>query len=102
MERDPCVTRDRARLIPDPAAAGPWTAGSLHGRVVIGILGAEIERLHGDPAYMPARLTVDMPRSPSLEPLDVVTRVVRDGHRIKVIDAELISEGKSAGRATCQ
>ena len=102
MEKDPFFTRDGARLVPNACAAGPWTAGSLHGRVVIGILGTEIERLHGDPAYMPARPTVDMYRLPSLEPLQVVTRVVRDGHRIKVIDAELISEGKSAGRATCQ
>jgi hypothetical protein len=102
MNRDPFFTRDGARLVPNACAAGPWTAGSLHGRVVIGLLAAEIERLHGDPAYMPARLTVDMHRSPSLEPLEVVTSVVRDGHRIKVIDAELISEGKSAGRATCQ
>jgi hypothetical protein len=70
--------------------------------VVIGILGAEIERLHGDAAYMPARLTVDLYRAPSLAPLQVVTKVVRDGHRIRVVDAELISEGRSMARASCQ
>lgn len=94
--------RDGDWLVPTERALGPWTAGALHGRVVIGILGAEIERQHGDAAYMPARLTVDLYRAPSLAPLKVETRLARDGHRIKVVDAELISEGRSGGRATCQ
>jgi hypothetical protein len=99
---EPFFRRDGALLIPTERALGPWTAGALHGRVVIAVLGAEIERLHGDPAYMPARLTVDLYRAPALAPLEVATRVVRDGYRIKVVDAELISEGRSAGRASCQ
>jgi len=102
MEKEPFFTRDGARLIPNLCARGPWTAGSLHGRVVIGLLAAEIERQHGDPAYMPARLTVDLYKSPTMAPLEVVTRVIRDGHRIKVVDAEMFSEGQSAGRASCQ
>jgi hypothetical protein len=102
LENEPFFTRDGEHLVPNKCALGPWTAGSLHGRVVIGLLGAEIERRHGDAAYMPARLTVDLYRAPRLAPLEVVTRVVRDGHRIKVVDAELISEGQSAGRASCQ
>lgn len=99
---EPFFHRDGDRLIPTEQAKGPWKAGTLHGRVIIGLLAAEIERQHGDPAYLPARLTVDMYRAPTMSPLHVETRVVRDGHRIRVIDADLICEGKSAGRATCQ
>src|SRR6185436_21133659 len=62
----------------------------------------EIERQYRTPDYMPARLTVDMYKLPDLSPVEVVTRVVKDGYRIKVIDAEFISGGVSAGRATCQ
>jgi len=101
-DNEPFFTRDGARLIPNECALGPWTAGSLHGRVVIGLLAAEIERQHGDADYMPARLTVDLYRAPGMAPIEVVTRRVRDGHRIRVVDAELFSEGKSAGRASCQ
>jgi hypothetical protein len=43
-----------------------------------------------------------MYRLPDLSPVEVVTRVVKDGYRIKVVDAEFISGGESAGRATCQ
>ncbi|MBV1691269.1 thioesterase family protein [Novosphingobium sp. G106] len=101
-DAEPFFQRDGDRLVATWQARGPWKANSLHGRVIAGLLAAEIERNHGDPELMPVRLTVDMYRAPSMEPLHVETRIVRDGHRIKVIDADLISEGRSAGRATCQ
>jgi hypothetical protein len=102
MSNPPFFTLDGDRYVPTSAARGPWNPNSLHGRVIAGLLGAEIERRHGDPAFTPARLTVDMYRLPDLSPVEVVTRVVREGYRIKVIDAEFISAGVSAGRATCQ
>jgi hypothetical protein len=102
MVNEPFFTIEGAHYVPTPAARGPWNSNSLHGRVIAGLLGAEIERLHGSPDFMPARLTVDMYRLPDLSPVEVVVRPVREGKRIKVIDAEFISGGVSAGRATCQ
>jgi hypothetical protein len=102
MANEPFFTTDGTHYVPTPAARGPWNPNSLHGRVIAGLLGAEIERLHGDPAFIPARLTVDMYRLPDLSPVEVVTTVVRAGNRIRVVDAEFISGGVSAGRATCQ
>lgn len=102
MSNPPFFIVDGDHYVPTSASRGPWNPNSLHGRVIAGLLGAEIERLHGDPAFIPARLTVDMYRLPNLSPVEVVTRVVREGQRIKVIDAEFISGGVSAGRATCQ
>ena len=102
MTKEPFFARDGERFVPGPVSSGPWDPKSLHGRVVVGLLGREIERRHGDPEFMPARLTVDMYRLPDLSPVEVVTRVVRDGKRIKVIDAEFISAGVPVARATCQ
>ncbi|HEX7948177.1 MAG TPA: acyl-CoA thioesterase domain-containing protein [Phenylobacterium sp.] len=102
MANEPFFRKDGDTFIPTSAGVGPWTATSLHGRLIIGLLGAEIERQYRTPEYMPSRLTVDMYRLPDLSPVEVVTRVVKDGYRIKVIDAEFISGGQSAGRATCQ
>lgn len=102
MPNPPFFTIDGDKYVPTTASRGPWDPNSLHGRVIIGLLGAEIERLYGAPEFIPARLTVDMYRLPDLSPVEVVTRVVREGYRIKVIDAEFISGGVSAGRATCQ
>lgn len=98
----PFFTRDGDFLHPSDATRGPWTPNSLHGRVIIGLLGAEIERMHGAPEYHPARLTVEMYRAPPLVPLEVRTRLLRDGHRIKVVEAEILADGQSAARATCQ
>ena len=102
MANEPFFRIEGTHYVPTAAARGPWNPNSLHGRVIAGLLGAEIERLHGSPEFMPARLTVDMYRLPDLSPVEVVVRPVREGKRIKVIDAEFISGGASAGRATCQ
>ena len=103
MKKQPFFTRDGDRFLPTPACRGPWNPNSMHGRVVIGLLGQEIERRHGGPDYLPARLTVDMYRLPEIHsPCEVTTRIVRDGRRIKVIDAEFFSGGVSMGRATSQ
>lgn len=102
MTNEPFFQKDGNLFVPTRAGIGPWDKNSLHGRVIIGLLGAEIERRHGSSEYMPARLTVDMYKLPDLSPVEVVTRTIKDGYRIKVIDAEFISGGVSAGRATCQ
>jgi hypothetical protein len=102
MTNEPFFMIEGTHYVPTAAARGPWNPNSLHGRVIAGLLGAEIERLHGSPEFIPARLTVDMYRLPDLSPVEIVTKVVRAGKRIQVIDAEFISGGVSAGRATCQ
>jgi len=102
MQQTPFFTRDGERFVPTDISRGPWGPSSLHGRVVIGLLGAEIERRHSEPEFIPARLTVDMFKLPDLSPLEVRTRVVRDGYRIRVIEAELFSAGASVALATSQ
>jgi len=93
MDNEPFFTRDGAAFIPTLSSRGPWDPKSLHGRVVIGLLGARIEALHGGPEFTPARLTVDMYRLPGLDPITVTTRLARDGYRIKVVEAELFGAG---------
>ncbi len=102
MENDAFLKRDGESYIPGPASRGPWSPDSLHGRVIIALLGFELERLHGGGEWMPVRLTVDMYRLPDFSPITAVTRVVRGGKRIKVVDCELMSGGVSLARGTCQ
>ncbi len=79
MDNTPFFTREGHRYQPTPVSRGPWDPRSLHGRVVVGLLGAVIEQRHGDRAYTPARLTLDMHRLPGLDPIEVTTRAVREG-----------------------
>ena len=102
MSNEPFFAKQGDAYVPSRSCAGPWDPNSLHGRVIVGLLGHVLEQRHGGPDYLPARLTVDMYKLPDLSPVEIVTRVIKDGYRIKVVDAEFISAGVSAGRATCQ
>lgn len=86
---------------PTPATRGPWDPRSLHGRVIAGLLAHQLEVEHGDEAFQAARLTVDMFRVAPMKPVRVPTRVVRDGNRIRVVDASMVAEdGTEIARAT--
>ena len=102
MTNQPFFTTDRGAYIPTDSARGPWDPNSLHGRVIIGLLAFAIEQRHGADDFVPARLTVDMFRLPDLSPIEVKTRLVRDGLRIRVIEAEFFSAGVAMARASCQ
>ena len=90
-KNQPFFTHDRVHdaFMPTPVANGPWDLNSLHGRVVVGLLAHVIEQRHGSDDFVPARLTVDMFRLPNTTtPIEVKTKRVRDGMRIKVVEAE--------------
>lgn len=98
----PYFLREDDRYLPTEASRGYWTPDSLNGRLVVGLTGFEIERVHGDPDWLPARLTVDMYRLPTMAPIEVTTRVVRAGGRLKLIEADFLSDGQPMARASCQ
>ncbi len=94
-------TRDGDSYLPTDICRGPWDPNSLHGRVVAGLLAFEIEQRWLDPAFHPARLTVDLYRLPKFATCQVTSDLVRDGNRIRIVDAEFINDGVSVGRASC-
>jgi hypothetical protein len=102
MKNQPFFRREGNLYVPNPVSRGPWSPTSLHARVVAGLLAAEIERVYGEPDFIPARFTIDLYRLPGFTPATVILQPVRVGRRIKVIDAEYVCEGVSFARATCQ
>ena len=100
---EPFLHRDGEVYAPTRMASGFWgPKDNLHARVMIGLFAQVIEQRHGEPDLQPARLTVDLYRLPDLAPVTVATRIVRQGGRIKVIEAELFSGETSSARASCQ
>ncbi len=87
---------------PTPASQGPWGPNSLGGRSVVSLLAFTLEQAVGSDEYLPARLTVDMYRLPDFSPIDIQLKVIRDGYRIKVMDAEFVANGETMARASCQ
>src|SRR6202041_1393884 len=99
----PFFPRDRDVFIPTPVSNGPWDPKSMHGRVVVGLLAHVIEQRHGGEEFVPARLTVDMFRLPNImTPVEIRTKQIRDGLRIRVIEADFISGGVAMARASAQ
>jgi len=100
---EPFFHRDGDAYVPTRQASGFWgPKDNLHARVMIGLFAHVIERQYGEPDLQPARLTVDLYRLPDLTPVTVTTRLVRQGGRIRVVEAELFSSGVSSARASCQ
>jgi hypothetical protein len=100
MTGDGFFSRDGRAFVPHPVCRGPWDPNSLHGRVIAGLLGSEIDIRHGSHEFQLARLTIDLWRLPTFVPIEVSTDLVREGGRIRVVDAECIAAGQSVGRAT--
>ena len=100
MPSTPFFSRDGDRFVPNDICRGPWDRESLHGRVVAGLLAHEIEQRWGQPGFQSARLTVDLYRMPPFAPAEVSSQVVRDGNRIRVVDAEFTSGGVAIARAS--
>jgi hypothetical protein len=97
--REHFFKRDGDLYVPTPRAVGPWNPNSLHGRVLAGLLARSLEEAYGDEALQFTRLTVDMFRLPSLEPIAITTETIREGNRIRVTEAVAVSEGQEIGRA---
>lgn len=92
-------TLEDGRYIPGEGARGPWGENELGGGIITGLLAHEIER-HVDGTLHPARLIFDMYRPVPRGPLEMSSRVVRNGRRIRVVDVSLVHEGVEVSRAS--
>jgi hypothetical protein len=103
MTNQPFFTRGGDGFLPTSVANGPWDPKSMHGRVVIGLLAFGIEQRHGGDDFVPARLTVDMFRLPNITtPIEIRTKLIRDGLRLRLVEAEFFSGGVAMAHASCQ
>jgi hypothetical protein len=84
---------------PRSIARGGWGA-LISGHVVGGLLGWAVEQLVDDPDFLPARLTVDLPRPCAIEPIEVHTREIRSGKRLRLVEAVIRQEDKVVAQAS--
>lgn len=88
-------------LVPTQEARSPWSPDMLHGRLLAGLAVREVERAHAADHLRIARVTTDLYRFPPMVPLVASIRIVRDGKRIRVVDAEVNTvDGTSLARST--
>jgi hypothetical protein len=72
----------------------------LHGRLLAGLAAQALERDTGETEFQFVRLTVDLFRSPPMAPVQVSTKLVRDGHRVRAADASVTSAGIEVARVS--
>jgi acyl-coenzyme A thioesterase PaaI-like protein len=85
--------------VPTPLARGPWGA-SLAGNYIGGLLGRAVENDVDDVDLQPARLTVDLLRPVALQPVQVRASTVRDGRRLRLVDAVMTQNDVMVARAS--
>ncbi|MDT5077715.1 MAG: hypothetical protein QOJ80_2352 [Mycobacterium sp.] len=90
---------DGEGYVPTPLARGPW-GPSLSGNYIGGLLGRAVEQQVDDVELQPARLTVDLLRPVTLRPLQVHSSVVRDGRRLRLVDAVMTQNDVLVARAS--
>lgn len=102
LEATPFFIPDGDRFIPTELSLGYWGPRTLNGRVIGGLLGFELERVFGEPDFVPARFTVDLFRLSPFAPVGIETRLLRRGGRLKLAEADFICQGAVIARASCQ
>jgi hypothetical protein len=90
---------DGKDYVPTRLTRGPW-GPSISGNYIGGLLGRAVEQAVGDDDLQPARLTVDLLRPVALQPLQVHSSVLRDGRRLRLVDAVMTQNDVLVARAS--
>ncbi|TDO12051.1 thioesterase superfamily protein [Mycobacterium sp. BK086] len=85
---------------PTENARSRWGADMLNGPAVVGLAAFNLEQRFGLPEFLPARLTVDLFKAAKRVPTIVRTRLVRDGHRVRNAEADVVQGDVIVARAT--
>jgi hypothetical protein len=85
--------------VPTRLARGPW-GPSLSGNYIGGMLGRAVQQEVDDADLQPARLTVDLLRPVALQPLRMHSSVVRNGRRLRLVDAIMTQNDVIVARAS--
>jgi hypothetical protein len=98
-DADALFVPDGETFLPTDLARGGWSPQAQHGGPPTGLLAWAVERVETPVPMEVVRLTVDLFREVPLTPLTIETRVLREGRRIQIVAASLISEDTEVARA---
>ena len=89
-----------AQVVTSAFAGGPWDPRLQHGAAPASLICWAVESLPSPVPMRVARLTVDLMRPVPVAPLSIETEILREGKKIQLVGARLLSEGKEVVRAT--
>lgn len=97
---EPLFTLENGRHVPTIWSRGPWSPELLHGSPPALLLARALEEARDDPALLISRLTVDLMRPVRMVPLHTTVQRIREGRRIRLVDAYLHDGDTVVARAT--
>ncbi len=77
------------RAIASPNAAGPWSPDMQHGSAPTALVTFAAEAMPAPVPMQIARVTIDLMRPVPLAPLDIETKVLRQGRKIQLCEVRL-------------
>jgi hypothetical protein len=84
---------------PTQFAQSHWGADHLNGPALVGLVTAVLDEQYGSEDFTPARVTVDLFKAARGVQTTAVTRLVREGRRVRNTECELIQDGVTVVRA---
>jgi hypothetical protein len=87
------------RFQPTQFAQSHWGSDHLNGPALVGLVAAILDEQYGSADFTPARVTVDLFKAARGVPTTAVTRLVRDGRRVRNTECELVQGGVTVVRA---
>jgi hypothetical protein len=87
------------RFLPTEVARGPWDPDAQHGGAPAALIARAIERAASPVPMDVVRITYELLRPVPLTPLDLRTRVLRDGKRVQLVEASLHAGEQQVVRA---
>jgi Thioesterase-like superfamily len=85
---------------PTENARSRWGDDMLNGPAVVSLAAFNLEQRFGVPGFLPARLTVDLFKAARRVPTTVRARLVRDGHRVRNAECDIVQGDVIVARAT--
>jgi hypothetical protein len=88
------------RFEPTELSRGPWDPNAQHGGAPAALIARAIERVESAVPMDVVRITYEFLRPVPLTPLDLRTRVLRDGKRVQLVEAQLHAGELEVARAS--
>ena len=85
---------------PTSAAGGHWGESLISGPAVAGLAARALERDYGQAGFTPARFTIDLLKPARQLPTRTQTRLIREGHRVRYAECDVIQGDWIVARAT--
>lgn len=97
---DSYFERDGSYLLPTARAAGAWNADRMHGRLIVGLIADDVQRIAHADGMRCARFTVDLLEPAPMQPVCVRTISVHRTSRSHVLDVVATTDSGGLTRAS--